>query len=125
MLNRPFCRSVERRRRETINEGINELAKIVPHCEKNKGSILQRAVEWINTLTSNEQVHRKQWVREKSGMEGLLHELTGSVEGMRKELDRVHKELVMWRKTAQDAGLEPRLDYDGVADAEAEGDTDT
>lgn len=28
---------VERRRRETINEGINELAKIVPDCEKNKG----------------------------------------------------------------------------------------
>jgi hypothetical protein len=38
---------VERRRRETINEGINEIAKIVPGCEKNKGSILARAVQFI------------------------------------------------------------------------------
>jgi len=32
-------KEVERRRRETINEGITELARIVPGSEKNKGSI--------------------------------------------------------------------------------------
>jgi len=47
---------VERRRRETINEGINELAKIVPGCEKNKGSILQRAVQIFNDLKDNKAV---------------------------------------------------------------------
>ena len=41
---------VERRRRETINEGINELAQIVPSCDKNKGAILQAAIQHINTL---------------------------------------------------------------------------
>ena len=47
---------VERRRRETINEGIKEQAKIVPGCEKNKGSILQRGVEYITQLKNNETV---------------------------------------------------------------------
>ena len=41
---------MERRRRETINEGINELAQIVPNCDKNKGAILQAAIQHINTL---------------------------------------------------------------------------
>lgn len=34
-LRRKSHREVERRRRETINDGINELASMVPNCEKN------------------------------------------------------------------------------------------
>lgn len=56
---------VERRRRETINEGINELAKIVPGCEKNKGSILQRAVSFITQLRENETQNIEKWTLEK------------------------------------------------------------
>ena len=45
---------VERRRRETINEGINELSKVVPGNDKNKGAILQSALNYIGELLSRE-----------------------------------------------------------------------
>ena len=41
---------VERRRREVINEGINELAKLVPGPDKNKGAILNRCCHFIRDL---------------------------------------------------------------------------
>ncbi|KAL8734884.1 MAG: hypothetical protein Q9166_001236 [cf. Caloplaca sp. 2 TL-2023] len=117
-------KEVERRRRETINEGINELAKIVPGCEKNKGSILQRAVEYITQLRANETRNIEKYSREKMLMDGVVHELTTSVESMKAELDRANREAAVWKKIAVDAGLESKVD-DGSADAEAEGDTDT
>lgn len=57
-------KEVERRRRETINDGINDLKAIVPGCEKNKGSILQRAVEYINELKGNEARLVEKWTLE-------------------------------------------------------------
>jgi vacuolar-type H+-ATPase subunit I/STV1 len=60
---------VERKRREAINEGINEIARIVPGCEKNKGSILTRAATYIRQL-KDEQVS----LMEKASLEKLLSE---------------------------------------------------
>jgi hypothetical protein len=71
-------KEVERRRRETINEGINELAKIVPGCEKNKGSILQRAVTFISQLKDNEQQNIEKWTLEKLLTEQAITELSQS-----------------------------------------------
>ena len=45
---------MERRRRETINEGINELAKVIPGTDKNKGAILQSAVGYIAELLNKQ-----------------------------------------------------------------------
>jgi hypothetical protein len=67
---------VERRRRETINEGINELAKIVPGCEKNKGSILQRAVQYIQQLKENETQNIEKWTLEKLLTEQAIQQLS-------------------------------------------------
>ncbi|KAI4229870.1 MAG: hypothetical protein L6R36_000516 [Xanthoria steineri] len=117
-------KEVERRRRETINEGINELAKIVPGCEKNKGSILQRAVEYITSLKANETRNIEKYSREKMLMEGVVQELSTSVDELKAELHRANRETAGWKKIAVDAGLESKID-DGTADAEAEGDTDT
>ncbi|KAL8848833.1 MAG: hypothetical protein Q9221_006129 [Calogaya cf. arnoldii] len=117
-------KEVERRRRETINEGINELAKIVPGCEKNKGSILQRAVEFITSLRANETRNIEKYSRDKMLMEGVVQELSASVDSLKAELDRANRETSLWKKIAVDAGLESKAD-DGTADAEAEGDTDT
>ena len=49
-------KEVERRRRGNINEGINELGRIVPSGsgEKAKGAILSRAVQYIHHLKENE-----------------------------------------------------------------------
>ena len=57
-------------------------------------------------------------------MEGVVQELSSSVDSLKAELDRANCETAAWKKIAVDAGLEPKVD-DGTADAEAEGDTDT
>lgn len=58
-------KEVERRRRETINEGINELKAIVPGCDKNKGQILKQAVGYIQLLKDNEASNIEKWTLEK------------------------------------------------------------
>lgn len=98
---------VERRRRETINEGINELAKIVPGCEKNKGSILQRAVSFITQLKENEQQNIEKWTLEKLLTEQAITELSASNDKLKQECERLYRELETWKRVAQQAGLEP------------------
>jgi len=58
-------KEVERRRRETINEGINELAKLIPEDEKNKGRIIARAVQYIQHLKEQEAANLEKWTLEK------------------------------------------------------------
>ncbi|RYP28726.1 hypothetical protein DL767_007069 [Monosporascus sp. MG133] len=100
-------KEVERRRRETINEGINELAKIVPGCEKNKGSILQRAVAFITQLKENEAQNLEKWTLEKLLTEQAIQELSASNDKLKQECERAYKELAIWKQMAQNAGLQP------------------
>ncbi|KAI1375901.1 hypothetical protein F4677DRAFT_421193 [Hypoxylon crocopeplum] len=100
-------KEVERRRRETINEGINELAKIVPGCEKNKGSILQRAVIFITQLKENEAQNIEKWTLEKLLTEQAIQELSASNDKLKQECERAYRELAMWKQAAQSAGLQP------------------
>ena len=101
---------MERRRRETINEGINELAKIVPNCEKNKGSILQRGVQYITQLKENETRNIEKWTLEKLLTDQAIAELSSSVERLKNELTAAYKEAERWKKICLDAGLEPKDD---------------
>lgn len=103
-------KEVERRRRETINEGINELAKIVPNCEKNKGSILQRGVQYITQLKENEKRNIEKWTLEKLLTDQAIAELSSSVERLKNDLSAAYKEVERWKKTCLDAGLEPKDD---------------
>ncbi|KAI4870922.1 hypothetical protein F4820DRAFT_442786 [Hypoxylon rubiginosum] len=100
-------KEVERRRRETINEGINELAKIVPGCEKNKGSILQRAVIFITQLKENEAQNIEKWTLEKLLTEQAIQELSASNDKLKQECERAYRELGIWKQVAQNAGLQP------------------
>jgi len=101
---------VERRRRETINEGINELAKIVPGCEKNKGSILQRAVQFITQLKENETQNIEKWTLEKLLTEQAIAELSASNDKLKAECERAWREVETWKTTCQSAGLNPKKD---------------
>lgn len=103
-------KEVERRRRETINEGINELAKIVPGCEKNKGSILQRAVAFITQLKENETQNIEKWTLEKLLTEQAIAELSASNDKLKAENERAWREVETWKKTCQSAGLNPKKD---------------
>jgi DNA phosphorothioation-dependent restriction protein DptG len=91
---------VERRRRETINDGISELAKIVPGCEKNKGSILARAVQYIQQLKENESHNIEKWTLEKLLTDQAMAELQQTNEKLKLELERAWREAEAWKKTA-------------------------
>lgn len=100
-------KEVERRRRETINEGINELAKIVPGCEKNKGSILQRAVQFITQLKENEQQNIEKWTLEKLLTEQAITELSASCDKFKAECQRAWDECAIYKRACENAGIVP------------------
>ncbi|KAL1625831.1 basic helix-loop-helix protein [Diplodia seriata] len=106
-IRRDNHKEVERRRRETINEGINELAKIVPGCEKNKGSILQRAVQFITQLKENESQNIEKWTLEKLLTEQAITELSASCDKFKGECQRAWAEAEIWKKACQNAGIVP------------------
>lgn len=100
-------KEVERRRRETINEGINELAKIVPGCEKNKGSILQRAVQFITQLKENEQQNIEKWTLEKLLTEQAITELSASCDKFKAECQRAWDECQIYKRACENNGILP------------------
>ena len=93
-------KEVERRRRETINDGISELAKIVPGCEKNKGSILARAVQYIQQLKENESHNIEKWTLDKLLTDQAMAELQQTNDKLKLELERAWREAEAWKKTA-------------------------
>ena len=93
---------MERRRRETINEGINEIAKIVPGCDKNKGSILQRAVSYITELAAKE----RSWDNERATIDVAIKELSERNNKMKASAEQAWTEAAKWQKRCRDAGLE-------------------
>ncbi|SGY54146.1 BQ5605_C006g03845 [Microbotryum silenes-dioicae] len=90
-------KEVERRRRETINEGINELKNIVPGCEKNKGSILSRTVQYIQQLKDREATlkDKEATLIEKWTLEKLLSDQTTS--DLKREVEKLREELSIAR----------------------------
>ncbi|KAI5990408.1 hypothetical protein EDD15DRAFT_1165743 [Pisolithus albus] len=79
-------KEVERRRRGNINEGINELGRIVPNSsgEKAKGAILARAVQYIHHLKENEARNIEKWTLEKLLMDQAMGDLQAQLEEMRR-----------------------------------------
>ncbi|KAG8871796.1 basic helix-loop-helix protein [Tulasnella sp. 331] len=76
-------KEVERRRRGNINQGINELAAIVPNSsgsEKAKGAILTRAVQYIHSLKDNEARNIEKWTLEKLLMDQAMGDLQHQLE---------------------------------------------
>ena len=69
---------MERRRRGNINDGINELGRIIPNVgngEKAKGAILHRAVTYIHQLKENEARNIEKWTLEKLLMDQAMGDL--------------------------------------------------
>lgn len=79
-------KEVERRRRGNINEGINELGRIVPNGtgEKAKGAILSRAVQYIHHLKDNEARNIEKWTLEKLLMDQAMGDLQTQLEELKK-----------------------------------------
>ena len=111
---------VERRRRETINEGINELAKIVPGCEKNKGSILQRAVLYIRDLKRQQDELVENRTLEKVVLEQALAEVTNRTEVFKDGMEKAWAENRALKAKLRAHGIEEGEEEEGSADGESE-----
>lgn len=99
----PLQKEVERRRRGNINEGINELGRIVPNGsgEKAKGAILSRAVQYIHHLKENEARNIEKWTLEKL----LMDQAMGDLQAQLEEIKRMWEEERM-AKTRLEAELD-------------------
>lgn len=94
-------KEVERRRRENINTGIQALSEIVPNCDKNKGQILSRSVDYIKQLKENESKNIEKWTIEKLLTEQSVAELASRNEGLKRELEHAWKEVAAWKAKAE------------------------
>lgn len=105
-------KEVERRRRNNINEGINELGRIVPNGsgEKAKGAILSRAVQYIHHLKENEARNIEKWTLEKLLMDQAMGDLQNQLEEVRRMWDEERS-----ARQRAEAELEVLRGGDGVA----------
>ncbi|KAF9437350.1 basic helix-loop-helix protein [Entomortierella beljakovae] len=105
-LRRDNHKEVERRRRETINEGINDLSKVVPNCDKNKGSILRQAVKYIQSIhAENERlmadserlaatkIDLDKYLLEKSVAEATLQNLNVQHDQLKREYEELRQKM--------------------------------
>lgn len=104
-------KEVERRRRGNINEGINELGRIVPSGsgEKAKGAILSRAVQYIHHLKENEARNIEKWTLEKL----LMDQAMGDLQAQLEEIKRLWEEERMER-TRLEAELNVLRSMNGI-----------
>lgn len=84
-------KEVERRRRETINAGIQTLAEIIPCTEKNKARILQRAATYINELKQAESTNVEKWTLEKMLLEKTILGYQRQIEDLKAENAHLRK----------------------------------
>ncbi|KAL1974554.1 hypothetical protein VTN31DRAFT_4758 [Thermomyces dupontii] len=99
-------KEVERRRRETINEGINQIAQLVPNCDKNKGAILQRAIEYIVQLQEERKQMNTRWEQNNLTTTQALNEISAQNAKLKAEVNRRGEIARKWLQRARDAGLE-------------------
>ena len=97
---------VERRRREAINEGINQIARIVPNCDKNKGAILQRAIEHIHQLSEDKKTISERWEQTNMTTHHAISEVSAQNSKLKVEVNRRGEIASKWLQRCRDAGLE-------------------
>ncbi|PWY75185.1 HLH DNA binding protein [Aspergillus heteromorphus CBS 117.55] len=104
---------VERRRREAINEGINQIARLVPNCDKNKGAILQRAIEYICQLHEDKKTMSERWEQNNMTTSHAISEISAQNSKLKVEVNRRGDVALKWLQRCRDAGLE----FDDFEDA--------
>lgn len=97
---------MERRRREAINEGINQIARLVPNCDKNKGAILQRAIEYICQLHDEKKAMSERWEQNNMTTSHAINEISAQNSKLKVEVNRRGDIALKWLQRCRDAGLE-------------------
>ncbi|KAJ5908593.1 hypothetical protein N7495_001275 [Penicillium taxi] len=106
-------KEVERRRREAINEGINQIASLVPNCDKNKGAILQRCIEYIHQLQSDKKSTEERFEAHSLTANHAINDISASNSKLKGEVNRCNQLAAKWLQRCRDAGLEFD-DYDDL-----------
>ncbi|KAJ5619228.1 hypothetical protein N7510_003212 [Penicillium lagena] len=106
-------KEVERRRREAINEGINQIARLVPNCDKNKGAILQRAIEYICQLQEEKKSMDERFEQHSLTANHAITEISTSNSKLKAEVGRRNTIAMKWLSRCREAGL----DFDDYEDA--------
>merc|ERR1711939_918208 len=81
--------------------GLENIAKIVPCSEKNKGAILQRTHQYILEM----QTEKAQFQTERATFEIALRELTNRLDRMKGSARTAWAESNKWQQRCRDAGL--------------------
>lgn len=97
---------VERRRREAINEGINQIARLVPNCDKNKGAILQRAIDHIHQLSEEKRTISERWEQTNMTTHHAISEVSAQNSKLKVEVNRRGELAQKWLQRCRDAGLD-------------------
>lgn len=71
----------------------------MPGCEKNKGSILSRAVQYITKLQDDANTNIDKWTFEKLVTEQAINEIS-------EKLTRTYHEKEAWKRIAREAGVD-------------------
>lgn len=108
---------MERRRREAINEGINQLSHLVPNCDKNKGAILQRTIEYMGQLQDEKRLIDQRFEQHSLTTNQAINEITASNSKLKAEVGRRNNIALKWLQRCRDAGLEFD-DYEEAKDLE-------
>ena len=85
-------KAVEKRRRESLNDGITELQKLLPEPEKNKGRIIHAAVEYIKELRTESETHLDQmskWTFEKMLLQDQIALMRNELYSLKEENARL------------------------------------
>ena len=95
-----------------INEGIENIAKLIPSNDKNKGAVLQNACRFIQDL----QAKIASFDNERNVFEITQQELTRRNENLRDSAQRAWHETAKWMGRCREAGLQFD-DYDSSVEA--------
>ena len=90
----------------------------MPGCEKNKGSILQRAVQYIGQLKENEQQNIEKWTLEKLLLDQAITELSSTMERLKADTKFYQRQRDLYKRACEDNNIVP-----GELKEAAEGDS--
>jgi transcriptional regulator CBF1 len=101
-------KEVERRRRGNINDGINELSRLLPSSngDKAKGAVLQRAVAYMSQLKENEARSIEKWTIEKMMMDKSMEEVHVRLEVCEQKLTDAERRATEERKKRMELEVE-------------------
>lgn len=78
----------------------------MPNCDKNKGAILQRAIEYIVQLQEERKQMNTRWEQNNLTTTQALNEISAQNAKLKAEVNRRGEIARKWLQRARDAGLE-------------------